>query len=399
MRNRLLNILLLAALCCVAAAPTSASAASIGSALHYRNWSPYVDPVQGEPDATVSDITVEPDAFSPNGDRTSDTLSMAFTLTKAVDLQVVVANAYGREVRTLASGQYQAGATTLTWNGKNTAGDIVGDGLYQITVEATSGNDTYSESGVVAVDTAAPVISLTKTNLVLPASARSRARGMTQIPLNLRISESAVLGVSLVGRNTRGVFHRDAGKRKLGISTRAALIKRALRDGSEYVKVRITATDKAGNTTSRLKTIHVTAHEDVPSYPFDPGPIDTPGGSSGIHWPLQGPITSGFGVRWGRMHEGIDIGVPSGRPIGAAAAGRVTFSGWMGGYGNAIIIDHGSLTTLYGHQSRRKARVGQHVNRGEIIGYVGSTGHSTGPHLHFEVRVGSSPRNPLKYLP
>ena len=121
--------------------------------------------------------------------------------------------------------------------------------------------------------------------------------------------------------------------------------------------------------------------------------------SSGLIWPVQGPITSPFGMRWGRMHEGIDIGVPTGTPIHAAAAGRVIYAGWMSGYGNLTVIDHGrGLATAYGHQSALAAGNGQTVSQGQTIGYVGCTGHCFGPHLHFEVRVNGQPVDPLGYL-
>jgi murein DD-endopeptidase MepM/ murein hydrolase activator NlpD len=121
--------------------------------------------------------------------------------------------------------------------------------------------------------------------------------------------------------------------------------------------------------------------------------------SSGLIWPVQGPITSPFGMRWGRMHEGIDIGVPSGTPIHAAAAGTVIYAGWMSGYGNLTVIDHGhGLATAYGHQSALAAGNGQTVSQGEVVGYVGCTGHCFGPHLHFEVRVNGTPVDPLGYL-
>jgi murein DD-endopeptidase MepM/ murein hydrolase activator NlpD len=120
---------------------------------------------------------------------------------------------------------------------------------------------------------------------------------------------------------------------------------------------------------------------------------------SGLIWPVSGPVTSPFGWRWGRMHEGIDIGVPSGTPIGAAAAGTVIYAGWMSGYGNLVVIDHGGgLSTAYGHQSSIASSVGQQVGQGQVIGYVGCTGHCFGPHLHFEVRVNGSPVDPLGYL-
>jgi murein DD-endopeptidase MepM/ murein hydrolase activator NlpD len=128
----------------------------------------------------------------------------------------------------------------------------------------------------------------------------------------------------------------------------------------------------------------------------------TGGGSpsaSGYIWPVLGPVTSPFGWRWGRMHEGIDIGAPTGTPIRAAAGGTVIYAGWLGGYGNLTVIDHGGgIATAYGHQSSLAAGSGAYVAQGQVIGYVGSTGHSTGPHLHFEVRVNGVPQDPLGYL-
>jgi murein DD-endopeptidase MepM/ murein hydrolase activator NlpD len=121
---------------------------------------------------------------------------------------------------------------------------------------------------------------------------------------------------------------------------------------------------------------------------------------SGLRWPVGGPVTSEFGYRWGRLHAGIDIGAGTGTPIHAAKGGTVIFAGQQSGYGNVVIIDHGGgLTTLYGHQSRLGCNDGDHVEAGEVIGYVGSTGHSTGPHLHFETRINGSPENPRRYLP
>jgi murein DD-endopeptidase MepM/ murein hydrolase activator NlpD len=120
---------------------------------------------------------------------------------------------------------------------------------------------------------------------------------------------------------------------------------------------------------------------------------------AGLMWPVNAPITSPFGWRWGRMHEGIDLGASYGTPISAAAAGVVIYAGWEGGYGNLVVIDHGGgLATAYGHQSQIAVATGQSVAQGQIIGYVGSTGHSTGPHLHFEVRVNGQAVDPLGYL-
>lgn len=131
----------------------------------------------------------------------------------------------------------------------------------------------------------------------------------------------------------------------------------------------------------------------------DPG-LDGRISGAGLAWPLRGSVTSPFGPRWGRLHAGIDISGPSGTPIRAAKAGKVVFAGSMSGYGNCVIIDHGGgLTTVYAHQSRVGTSDGASVGQGDVIGYVGSTGYSTGPHLHFETRVGGSPQNPRRFLP
>jgi len=126
---------------------------------------------------------------------------------------------------------------------------------------------------------------------------------------------------------------------------------------------------------------------------------DTTPSAAGLIWPVSGPVTSPFGYRWGRLHAGIDIGVPSGTPIHAAASGSVAIAGWVDGYGNYTCLDHGGgLATCYGHQSSIGVSVGQHVTQGQVIGYTGCTGHCFGPHLHFEVRIHGTPVDPLGYL-
>jgi murein DD-endopeptidase MepM/ murein hydrolase activator NlpD len=131
---------------------------------------------------------------------------------------------------------------------------------------------------------------------------------------------------------------------------------------------------------------------------YTPSSDSTPS-AAGFIWPVGGPVVSPFGMRWGRMHEGIDIAAAEGTPIHAAASGRVVFAGWMDGYGNLVAIDHGGgLSTAYAHQSSIAAGLGQTVSQGQTIGYVGCTGHCFGPHLHFEVRVNGTPVDPLGYL-
>ena len=122
-------------------------------------------------------------------------------------------------------------------------------------------------------------------------------------------------------------------------------------------------------------------------------------------WPVEGPVTASFGERIdpfngeGAFHSGIDISASYGQPIIAPADGTVTFADFLGGYGRAIILDHGhGITTRYGHLSNFAVIAGQYVHRGDTIGYVGLSGRSTGPHLHYEVRINDTPVNPHKYL-
>ena len=130
--------------------------------------------------------------------------------------------------------------------------------------------------------------------------------------------------------------------------------------------------------------------------------VPAPTGSAsaaGFVWPVHGIFTSGFGWRWGRMHEGIDLAVPNGTAVVAAAAGTVIVAGWTGGYGNLVVVDHGTgIATAYGHNTYVTVSPGQSVAQGQLIAYSGNTGHSTGPHVHFEVRVNGSAVDPLGYL-
>lgn len=123
-------------------------------------------------------------------------------------------------------------------------------------------------------------------------------------------------------------------------------------------------------------------------------------------WPVEGKLEGGFGGRRNpfggpgyEFHSGQDIEAPMGAPVVAGASGRVSFVGWQNGYGQLVIVDHGGgLTTRYGHLSQIDVALGQAVSRGDLLGKVGSTGRSTGPHLHYEVRINDSAVNPLQYL-
>jgi murein DD-endopeptidase MepM/ murein hydrolase activator NlpD len=135
--------------------------------------------------------------------------------------------------------------------------------------------------------------------------------------------------------------------------------------------------------------------------PLPAGPLPSPS-AAGFIWPVEGTLTSGFGYRWGSMHEGIDVAAAEGTPIRAAASGTVILMQSeyeSGGYGNYTCIDHGGgLSTCYAHQSSFATSSGASVSQGDLIGYVGNTGHSYGAHLHFEVRINGAATDPLGYL-
>jgi murein DD-endopeptidase MepM/ murein hydrolase activator NlpD len=127
------------------------------------------------------------------------------------------------------------------------------------------------------------------------------------------------------------------------------------------------------------------------------GPIKH--GSGQLIWPVNGPVVSPFGMRWGRLHAGVDIAVPSGTPIHAADSGTVVLMGWVGGYGNYTCIQHtATMSTCYAHQQSFATSNGASVTQGQVIGYTDCTGHCFGPHLHFEVRINGTPVDPMGYL-
>lgn len=128
----------------------------------------------------------------------------------------------------------------------------------------------------------------------------------------------------------------------------------------------------------------------------EPSPPEAP-----LVWPVAGDstVTSGFGRRWGRFHHGVDIAAPLGAPVGAVLAGRVVFTGWRGAYGRLVILEHaGGWRSYYAHLARIDVRPGQRVSAGTVIGRVGSSGHSTGPHVHLELHVDGRPVDPLPWL-
>jgi murein DD-endopeptidase MepM/ murein hydrolase activator NlpD len=138
----------------------------------------------------------------------------------------------------------------------------------------------------------------------------------------------------------------------------------------------------------------------TPTSPASTSTAARPSSAARLAWPLKGVLYGRYGVRAGQRHDGIDIAAPEGTPVGAAADGTVIFAGEQAGYGGLVILRHdGDLVTLYAHNARVLVKEGQRVRRGQPIAAVGQTGKTTGPHLHFEVRAGTRPRNPLLYLP
>ena len=136
-----------------------------------------------------------------------------------------------------------------------------------------------------------------------------------------------------------------------------------------------------------------------PATPVDREIEVAPVRPGGLRWPVKGVLYSRYGVRQGQRHDGIDIAAPEGSPIAAAAPGEVVYAGAQSGYGSIVILRHDrGLLTLYAHASKLLVRQGERVGAGQPIAKVGRSGRTTGPHLHFEVREGTRPRNPLFYL-
>lgn len=155
------------------------------------------------------------------------------------------------------------------------------------------------------------------------------------------------------------------------------------------------------NLEGRIQAQLAQAQAAVPAAPAEPLPAEpVQGGSSasGFIWPINGPVTSPFGLRWGRLHAGIDISAPAGTPIRAVKSGSVALAAWTGGYGNYTCIDHGGgVASCYAHLSSYAVTSGS-VSQGQVIGAVGCTGSCFGDHLHFEIRVNGNPVDPLGYL-
>jgi murein DD-endopeptidase MepM/ murein hydrolase activator NlpD len=185
---------------------------------------------------------------------------------------------------------------------------------------------------------------------------------------------------------------------------------RALAAGAELFVPGATRTVELGpaGTTPAATATPTSTSTSTPTSPPTPTPTPTStrraalGDRDGppLAWPLEGVLYGRYGVRAGKRHDGIDIAAPEGTPVRAAADGLVLYAGEQAGYGAIVILRHdGGLVTLYAHNSKLLVEEGDRVRRGEPVARVGQTGRTTGPHLHFEVRQGTRPKNPLLFLP
>jgi murein DD-endopeptidase MepM/ murein hydrolase activator NlpD len=223
--------------------------------------------------------------------------------------------------------------------------------------------------------------------LKLQAAAKRRATAGTQ-----RLTAAAVAVISARTEEARTVRNELAASRDTLVAARR-LKRSALSDAresrAEYLEEVEALAAQSATLAAAIRDAQAGARSTGTGQPS----------AAGFIWPVNGTVVSGFGMRWGRMHEGIDISAASGTPIWAAAAGTVIYAGWLGGYGNLVVVDHGNgLSTAYAHASSILVGVGQSVAQGETVSLVGSTGNSSGPHLHFEVRVNGTAVDPLLYL-
>ena len=209
--------------------------------------------------------------------------------------------------------------------------------------------------------------------------------------------------------NTRAQLEKDKAEAEVLVADAQAK-KAKVEDKESEQQVLLDQAIYDGETSERMYEEIMAASQEVAnmirrSHMSSAGYSGAPAGAGGMIWPISGPITSEFGWRThpifgtARFHSGLDIGGDYGMPIYAAASGTVIYAGWISGYGNAVIIDHGGgVTTLYGHNDSLNVSEGENVAQGQVIAMCGSTGNSTGPHCHFEVRENGEPVSPYGYL-
>jgi len=219
----------------------------------------------------------------------------------------------------------------------------------------------------------------------------------------LATQESEVLAENNRNRDLQAALHAELQTRIQHLHDEIEALEAAQAEVAAVMAKRITEIELEAAERDRLRRVCF----DRPRQPLDSDGswIDCPAVGvvippNAVRWPLVERVTSEYGPRWGRIHEGIDIAGTHGAPINSAESGRVDYAGWIGGYGNTVIVDHGGgMSTLYGHMHDLAVSEGETVSIGQVLGYVGNSGLSQGPHLHFEVRVNGVPVNPRQYLP
>ena len=211
--------------------------------------------------------------------------------------------------------------------------------------------------------------------LLVPRLVRTRRERPRAVPIRLALAIRAAERLRRAWSDDGSPQARAAVSRGLGGSARRL-----------QALATISLRKSRGQSAEDVRTIRSTGERSA-----DPAEV-------ALEWPVRGPITSGFGRRWGGMHEGIDIGVPEGTPVRAAAPGTVAFAGSLDGDGNVVVLDHGAgVSTAYLHLSAILVSAGT-VAAGSEIGTSGCTGYCFGPHLHFELRIGGTPIDPLPVL-
>lgn len=328
-------------------------------------------------------------------------VSASFRLSANASVAVAVVDAAGRPIRTLVTGRMTAGDHSVAWNGRDGAGHPVPEGAYAMEVAASgAGRPTATTRLPLTVDRTAP-----KVGVKTRASAKVAGR-VVSIPIAITTGEAATVVVSVGRSSVRRMV--GAGSTTITVAGRALGITAGPR--ARTVRLALSITDGTGNAVGRIITVAVAARtKQAPTTPPPaptppaPDPTPNPGAGTTYAWPVAGPVTSKFGIRWGRAHTGLDIAAPTMTPIHPAATGVVSFVGASDGYGNLVKVDHpNGSQTYYAHMARFGSyAVGETVAGTDVIGYVGCTGHCTGPHLHFEIRTGSPlvPRDPLPLLP
>jgi murein DD-endopeptidase MepM/ murein hydrolase activator NlpD len=324
--------------------------------------------------------------------------SVSFDLSSSASVSAAIVDRDGRAVRTLVAGRMRAGSSRLGWNGRSTDGALVADGDYALVVAASGGGrPTATQRLPLHVDRTLPT---------LKAAARVTAKvssSRVTIPLPVTLGETSTIIVAFGRHSVRRAVR--AGSATLAIPGGELGIGPSKR--TRTLRLRVRATDAAGNAVSRVATVVVprtAAPKPAPPSGGGGSTHDTPAPAGRWPWPVSGVITSPFGMRDGAMHAGVDIAAPTGTPIHPAIAGTVAYVGQMSGYGNVVDVTHpNGIRTRYAHMSRFGGfAVGDHVEHLDVIGYVGCTGHCTGPHVHFETRTGTWPKDvphdPMAYL-